>query len=71
MQLLSDLEIVRSKVVPCYPEDYDILNFYVHEYALVSQAQVYSWFVFRITSWKLFTTTPTWNPAAFSLLLSG
>ncbi|KAK8814278.1 hypothetical protein WA158_008140 [Blastocystis sp. Blastoise] len=42
MQLLSDLEVVKTKVVPCFPPHYNILNFFVHEYALVSQTQLES-----------------------------
>ena len=36
MQLLADLEVVRTKVVPCFPPHYNILQFFIDQYALIA-----------------------------------
>ena len=36
MQLLADLEVIRTKVVPCFPAHYDILQFFINQYAIVA-----------------------------------
>ena len=36
MQLLSDLEVIRTKVVPCFPAHYNILQFFSNQYAVVA-----------------------------------
>ena len=40
MQLLADLDTVRTKLVPCFPPHYKILQFFVEEYANVANSNV-------------------------------
>lgn len=40
MQLLGDLDVVRTKLVPCFPPHYDILQFFINQYALIANNQV-------------------------------
>ena len=40
MQLLSDLELVRTKVVPCFPPHYNVLQFFITQYAIVANNNV-------------------------------
>ena len=36
MQLLEDLENVRAELVPCFPPHYNILQFFINQYAIVA-----------------------------------
>lgn len=40
MQLLADLEMVRMKVVPCFPPHYNILQFFILQYATITNNHV-------------------------------
>ena len=40
MQLLADLDTVRTKLVPCFPPHYNILQFFVNQYAIVANSNV-------------------------------
>lgn len=40
MQLLADLEMVRMKVVPCFPPHYNILQFFILQYATIANNHV-------------------------------
>ena len=70
MQLLGDLEVVRTKLVPCFPPHYDILQFFINQYALIANNQVG---VGRVCEgrWSTSTRATRWIPARFLCCWSG
>lgn len=40
MQLLADLENVRVELVPCFPPHYNILQFFITQYAVIANNNV-------------------------------
>lgn len=40
MQLLADLDTVRVKLVPCFPPHYNILQFFIIQYAIIANNNV-------------------------------
>ena len=40
MQLLADLENVRVELVPCFPLHYNILQFFITQYAVIANNNV-------------------------------
>lgn len=40
MQLLADLDTVRVKLVPCFPPHYNILQFFITQYAIIANNNV-------------------------------
>ena len=64
MQLLSDLEVVRTKLVPCFPPHYNILQFFINQYAVIANNNV------RLcrgvdSRWSAITTIPPSSLATF------
>lgn len=57
MQLLADLEVVRTKVVPCFPPHYNILQFFIDQYALIANNNVLNTDIL-FCRWSPSTMTP-------------
>ena len=53
MQLLADLEMVRMKVVPCFPPHYNILQFFILQYATIANNHVLLIIIFLTYRWSV------------------
>ena len=71
MQLLGDLDVVRTKLVPCFPPHYDILQFFINQYALIANNQVDVGVSLSEPRWNTITRARDWSPARFWCCWSG
>ena len=68
MQLLSDLEIVRTKLVPCFPPHYNVLQFFITQYAIVANNNVFN-FASIDLQMECYYSDPTLEPGDILVLV--